>query len=149
MPILNLSPDDYAHLRALAGRIYAERGINHHTIQPTILLHEAWARMARADGEYASKEHFMATAARAMRQILVDRARAQATVRRGQNPRRTTLAGIEDTGFPVVDVLELDAAMTDLEAVDSDAVEVVLLRLFGGLTVPELSKVLELSLIHI
>ncbi len=61
-----LDPETYAHLRALAGRIHAERGRRQDTMQPTALLHEAWMKVATSSSKYNDREHFMAVAARAM-----------------------------------------------------------------------------------
>jgi RNA polymerase sigma factor (TIGR02999 family) len=140
-----MEPELYAQLRALAGRIHAERGGAHDVIQPTELLHEAWEKLNKAQSEWESRAHFVAVAARAMRQILIDRARARHADRRGGALVRTTLSGVGDEPTAMVDVLALDAALSGLEKLDPRCGQVVLLRTFGGLTVPEVADVLELS----
>ncbi|MCB9760724.1 MAG: sigma-70 family RNA polymerase sigma factor [Alphaproteobacteria bacterium] len=141
-----LDQDVYAHLRALAERIYAERGGSHPTLQPTALLHEAWMKLERSSSRYVSRAHFIAVAARAMRQILVNRARARSAQKRGgEAQHRTTLSGIGTDPNAVVDVLTLDEALQALEAVNPRAAEVALLRTFGGLTVPEVAEATGLS----
>ncbi|MBX2804149.1 MAG: sigma-70 family RNA polymerase sigma factor [Myxococcales bacterium] len=139
-----LDPDNYEHLKALARRIYAERGSGHATMQPTILLHEAWMKLDSAGNQYASKAHFVAVAAKAMRQILIDRARAKSAAKRGENPVATTLSGIPgDAG--TFDVLDLDRVLDELEAVDARAAEITVMRTFGGMTVSEIAEATEMS----
>lgn len=145
MAMQPFDPDLYAHLKALANRIHAERGRGQETMQPTALLHEAWMKLAASDGQYASKAHFVAVAARAMRQVLVDRARSKGAAKRGSGQHHTSLTGVGDTPGEPLDVLALDKALTELEAVDPRAAEVVLLRTFGGLTVEEVAAALGTS----
>ena len=141
-----LDDDLYAHLHALAERIFAERGFGHHTLQPTALLHEAWMKLARSDGRYASRAHFVAVAARAMRQILVDRAQAAAALKRGgPDLRRDTLSGVGDDPSQQLDILALNEALSELEQVDPRAAEVAQLRTFGGLTVQEVAVAIGAS----
>src|SRR5262245_51340505 len=139
MPSPSIDPELYGHLRALAGRIHAERGAAHDVIQPTELLHEAWEKVSRGDTRWESRAHFVAVAARAMRQILIDRARARRSDRHGGNLARTTLSGVGDEPGSPIDVLALDEALAELEKLDPRGGEVVLLRTFGGLTVPEVA----------
>lgn len=139
-----LDPETYAHLRALAHRIFAQRGRRHATVQPTVLLHEAWMKLDQSAGSYDSREHFLAVAATAMRQILIDRAREKAAAKRGSDPVQTTLAGIPDQTSPL-DVLELDRALTELDDVDASAAEVALMRTFGGMTVSEVAEAMGRS----
>ena len=139
-----LDPEVYKHLKAIAGRISSSRrGLD--TIQPTALLHEAWEKLARNEREYNSREHFMATAAQAMRQILVDRARARLTDKRGGGAlQRTTLSGLPG-GDRTLDVLMLDDALNKLEALDPQAARIALLRTFSGMTVEETAETMNLS----
>lgn len=140
----HVDPILYEHLRALAHRIHGEGGSSPASLAPTALLHEAWVKLARSDGEYTDRRHFVAVAARAMRQILVDRARARRSLKRGNDARQVTLA---DLGAQpcTVDVLVVDAAIERLAAEDPVAADVFVLRCFGGLTVPECAEVLERS----
>jgi RNA polymerase sigma-70 factor (ECF subfamily) len=140
-----LDPEAYRHLKAIAGRISSSRrGLD--TIQPTALLHEAWEKLARNDRQYNSREHFMATAAQAMRQILVDRARARFTSKRGGGAmQRTTLSGLSGDGAQALDVLMLDEALGMLEALDPQAARIALLRTFSGMTVEETAETMGLS----
>lgn len=135
-----LLPEVYDHLRGLAARYLAS---NPATLDPTGLVHEAWERLARRE-RFESRGHFAAVAARAMRQILIDRARARNRLKRGQNPVRTTLSGLGANALNL-DVVDLARALEQLEAVDPRGARVVELRWFGGLTEAETAEVLGLS----
>lgn len=136
-----LTAELYAHLRAIARRVCA--GHDEVTVEPTALVHEAWLKLAGHPG-FESRLHFLRSAALAMRQVLVDQARARASAKRGNRPARTTLSGIPgDTG--TFDLVDLDASLSKLHALDPGAADVVLLRCFGGLTLEETAEVLELS----
>lgn len=143
LPVLD--PETYAHLRALAGRIHAEKGRRQATMQPTALLHEAWMKVANSSSKYNDREHFLAVAARAMRQILVDRARARLSQKRGGGWEQVTLSGVGDDGEAMLDVLDLDDALKQLEQVDPAAAQVALLRTFGGMTAPEAAQAMNTS----
>lgn len=144
--IPEITPEIYDHLRNLAGRIHAERGRGQLTLQPTVLLHEAWAKVSSSSQAFQSREHFMAVAARAMRQILVDHARTRTRQKRGgPAAHHTTLSGVGEDGRSLLEVLALDDVLTTLEALDADAAQVVVLRTFGGLTVREIADVLQKS----
>jgi RNA polymerase sigma factor (TIGR02999 family) len=114
-------------------------------MQPTALLHEAWMKVATSSSKYNDREHFMAVAARAMRQILVDRARARLSQKRGGGWEQVTLSGIGEDGEQVLDVLDLDDALEQLEQVDADVAQVAVLRTFGGMTAPEAAAALNTS----
>ncbi len=146
-PTVEVAFDDeiYRHLHALAGRIHKERGGVGSTIQPTALLHEAWEKLARSSSRYRSRAHFMAVAARAMRQVMISRARARNANKRGGDWHRATLTGLGEDAPRVVDVIDLDNAIRELEANDPRAAEVVMLRTFGGLTVDEVAEVTNTS----
>ncbi len=135
----------YKHLHALAGRIHKERGGEGSTIQPTALLHEAWEKLARSSSRFRSRAHFMAVAARAMRQVMISRARARNANKRGGDWVRATLTGLGEDAPQLVDVIDLDNAIRELEKLDPGAAEVVMLRTFGGLTVEEVAEVTNAS----
>lgn len=141
----HLNADTYEHLKAIANRISASRrGVD--TIQPTALLHEAWEKMERHGKKYSSKAHFMATAAQAMRQILVDRARSRLSARRGGGAvHRMTLSGVSANNSQPLDILMLDEALQKLEALDPTAARVAVLRTFSGLTVGETAEATGMS----
>jgi hypothetical protein len=89
--------------------------------------------------------HFLAVAARAMRQVLVDRARARASAKRGGDPLRVTRVDELAEPAPGEDVLALHAALEALEAEDADAAQVVVYRFFGGLTEVETGELMNRS----
>lgn len=141
----DVPPEVYDHLRRLAQRIHARHGHGQQTIQPTVLLHEAWMKLEGSDGRYESRTHFVATAARAMRQVLVDQARSRGAQKRGGDRHRTTLSGLADAPGLVSDVLDLDAAITALKAVNPSAADVVLMHTFGGMSNAEIAEVQGVS----
>ena len=138
----------YADLRGLAGKYMAGERTGH-TLQPTALVHEAWMRVAPAERapSYDGRAHFVRTAARAMRNILVDHARARKTQKRGQgdvqNGLDEVLAGYE---AEQVDVLELNDVLERLTEADPELGRVVELRFFGGQTLPDIAQLLGVSL---
>lgn len=133
----------YAHLRAIAGRIHHDHPAASVTLHPTALVHEAWLKLG-VGGEYESRLHFLRAAALAMRQVLVDHARARRADKRGGGAAPTTLSGVPDETL-VFDVLDLELSLRRLEELDPEAAEVVLLRCFGGLTLQESARVLGIS----
>lgn len=142
-----LVPLVYEQLRHLAARMVAQKAA--HSLQPTGLVHEAWLRMKNAEdsgSRWRDREHFCAVAATAMRQILIDRARRRKAARRGGDWERVTLSSSDlEAALADIDVVELDAALTELEALDARGARIVELRFFGGLTVPEVARELDLS----
>ena len=136
----------YDQLRALADQ-RLRRGGASSTLQPTALVHEVYVRMARQDpAAFADREHFLAVAATAMRQVLVDRARRRGAVKRGGEWSRVTLdEGVMRSSDRPVDVLELDRAITELAERSPRHARVVELRVFAGMTVPEAATILGVS----
>lgn len=139
----------YGELRAMADRIFRSQKKNH-TLQPTALVHEAYLKLVRPDGrEFNDETHFLATAARAMRQILVNHARDRSAQKRGGDlaGHRVTLTGLEGAGFEAqLDVLAAHEALEDLGRLDPRQARVAELRIFGGLTNQETATVVGVSL---
>lgn len=134
----------YEALRGLAAA-YLRRERGDHTLQPTALVHEAYVKLA-AGGGFKSETHFQAVAATAMRQILVDHARARATQKRGGDWLRVTLSGAEDAKPGAdVDMLALDEALHELADLDQRKARVVELRFFGGMTCAEAAEEVGVS----
>jgi len=106
------------------------------TLSTTALVHETYMKLAAADRlRLESRRHFMALAARAMRQVLVDRARRAGADKRGGSAAFITLDDrVPDAPSTASDVLALDRALTELEGIDARAARVVQLHFFGGLT---------------
>lgn len=135
----------YDELRAIAGSYL--RGQGSHTLQPTALVHEAFVKLGRNDRRWESREHFMSTAARAMRQVLVDHARRKGADKRGGSAGlRITLTGLEGgEAAPEMAVSEIDALLTELQEADPRAARIAEMRIFGGMTHDECALVLQLS----
>jgi RNA polymerase sigma factor (TIGR02999 family) len=135
-------------LRRLAGA-YLRRERPGHTLQPTALVNEAFMRlMGQADRvDWESRSHFIAIAARHMRQILVDHARRHRAGKRGAG---ATLISLDDapvsTQPPSTDLLALDEALEQLAAVDPRKARAMELKFFGGLQMAEIAAVLNLSI---
>lgn len=137
-------PHVYGELRELAGRALG-RGPHGASLEPTGLVHEAWERLSRREG-FESREHFLAVAAVAMRGLLVDRARRAAAAKRGGGAERFTLhSRIASAATRAIDVLDLHGALESLEALDERQARVVELRTFGGMTVQEVAKLLDVA----
>jgi RNA polymerase sigma factor (TIGR02999 family) len=136
----------YEDLRRVARRrLRAERA--DHSLAPTALVHEAYLRLVDLRRvRWQNRAQFFAIAARVMRQILVDHARAHAAAKRGGPGWKVPLAdAVGATAPPEVDLLDLDAALGKLAAIDARLGELVVLRFFGGLTVEEAADPLGLS----
>jgi RNA polymerase sigma-70 factor (ECF subfamily) len=143
-----LTPIVYAELHRLAQRNLAgER--DGHLLQPSALVNEAFVRLlGGAPVEWASRTHFYAVSARVMRQILIDFARAQDTVKRGHRSAHVDISDIKDLpggSATPVDFMDLDAALQDLQRLDARQAQVVELRYFGGLENAEIGVVLGIS----
>lgn len=118
------------------------------TLQPTALLHEAYCKLAAADRDsWKSEEHFLATAAGAMRQVLTDHARGRRAQKRSGNRERVTLAGLSAAdGNHGVDLVALDDVIAQLTEVAPDLARLVELRCYAGLTMAQIAQVQEVSL---
>lgn len=141
-----LFPIVYDQLRALAGHFFAARG-DGHTLQPTILADDVFMKLVRkTDVSWESRAHFFAVAAKAMRDLLVDHARARQAKKRGGDWQRITLADVTaGTRDRQLDLIDLDDALRQLAAVDPRQERIVELRYFAGLTVQEVAEVLGVS----
>jgi RNA polymerase sigma-70 factor (ECF subfamily) len=117
-----------------------------HTLQPTALVNEAYLRLAQvAHVRWQNRAHFLAVAARTMRRILVDLARAKATRKRGERVALVPLDDVDVAAAAPPDVEALHDALDALARYDARKSQVVELRYFGGLTVPETAAVLGVS----
>jgi RNA polymerase sigma factor (TIGR02999 family) len=113
------------------------------TLDATGLVHEAYLRLVGGQ-QFENRRHFFAAAAEAMRRILIDHARARATVKRGGDQRRVELGGLP-ANQPDVDLLALDDALTELEKHDESAAKLVKLRYFAGLSHQEAAAALGIT----
>ena len=140
-----LLPEAYDELRRLAARAMRDQRPDH-TLQPTALVHEVYLKLAGSSHQLVNRAHLFATAARAMRQILVDHARARASEKRGASPVKVTLSLAEPAAEPeIFDLLAFDEAMERLAALDEQQVRIVELRCFVGLSVEETAEALGIS----
>jgi RNA polymerase sigma factor (TIGR02999 family) len=134
----------YTELHARARRLLGSGA--GHTLQATALVHEAWMRLDRAGTPSNDRGHFLAVAARAMRSVLVDHARAKASSRRQGSEVRILLdeaLAVYEQRVP--DLLELHEELERLAVLDPRLAKVVELRFFGGLSIAEVAEVLELG----
>jgi RNA polymerase sigma-70 factor, ECF subfamily len=140
-----LVPEVYHELRRIAAA-YMRRERAGMSLQPTALVHEAFLRLAGAGAPWNDSRHFLAIAARSMRQILVEHARARGAQKRWAALDRVSLreslaaATHEEAMLPV-----LDDALTRLERIDPEQARIVELRYFVGLSIEEVAQALDLS----
>ena len=134
-------------LRLLARRELA-RHVRGATLETRALVNEAYLKLCGHEGEYANRHHLLATAAQAMRQIIIDHARARQADRRGGGAQAVSLAALETGRFGVDDAeqwLRIDQAMRRLGDLDPRLERVAELRYFAGLEVDEVAEVLGVS----
>jgi RNA polymerase sigma factor (TIGR02999 family) len=141
-----LTPLIYDELRKIAAR-HLRREREGHTLQTTALAHEAFLKLANQPGlDWQNRAHFFAIAARLVRQILVDYARAGRRVKRGGGLKTLVL---DETLAPAdrrsVELIALNDALDGLARLDQQQSRVVELRFFGGLSVEETAAVLQVS----
>ena len=111
------------------------------------MVHEAYVRLVENPGlEWQNRAHFVGVAARVMRRVLVDHARQHRAAKRGGGEEQVTLSEAAELGVEMSpDVMDLDQALAELEAVDPDKARIVELRFFGGLSIDETAEHLGVS----
>lgn len=136
----------HTELRAAAARLL-RREPTGHTLQPTDLVHEAWLRLAgNAPADVTGRKHFVALAARLMRQVLVDHARRRLAVKRGAGAEAVTLSNIpQDAPLPPEELIALNDALDQLEQLSPRLRQVVEYRFFGGLDETEIAGLMEVT----
>src|SRR5262245_29732237 len=142
-----LLPLVYDELRKLAAMRLAQEKPGQ-TLQATALVHEAYLRLVDVDSaqHWNSRGHFFAAAAEAMRRILVDTARRKRSKKRGGDRVRLDLNQLAAaTSERIDEVLDIDAALVGLASADPQAAELVKLRYFAGLSIPEAAAALGVS----
>lgn len=141
-----LLPLVYDELRKLAVVRLANEKAGQ-TLQPTALVHEAWLKIAGDGGEeFANRRHFFKAAATAMQQILIDAARRKQRLKHGANAVREELEESRlAMAVPAEELLAVHDALAALTLEDAEAAEVVRLRYFVGMTVPEIAVALDLA----
>jgi RNA polymerase sigma factor (TIGR02999 family) len=138
-----LLPVVYQELRRRAAQ-HLRRERSGHTLRPTDLLHETYLRLCAQNAPWQNREQFFGMASRLMRRILVDHARRRAAAKRG-GAARLTLAVASASGSAEPDLLDLDTALDELAQLDERQAHLVELRYFGGLSLDETARVLQVS----
>ncbi|MBI4908324.1 MAG: sigma-70 family RNA polymerase sigma factor [Acidobacteria bacterium] len=148
-----ITPTLYQELHRIASRhLRGERP--GHTLQATALVHEAYLKLFEGAGRsFADEVHFLAVASRVMRQVLVDYARARASLKRsavpGDNePRTTSLEVRSGEGVELLDLIELDGAIQALSGENESLARLIEMRYFGGMTAEETAEALGIS-VHV
>ena len=141
-----LLPYVYDELRRLASRRLSRESPNQ-TLSPTGLVHEAWLRLVRAEGDWESRGHFYSAAAEAMRRILIDNARRKRAAKHGGEFGKIEfeLELIEDKRESDGRLLELDDAISKLAEVAPMKAELIKLRYFAGCSIRDAAKMLGIS----
>ena len=142
----SLVPLVYDELRRLA-RYYLASQRSGHTLQSTAIVHEAYLRLAGRDNvHWENRSHFFAVAAQLMRRILVDHARKRNAAKRG-GAQLTLLVdeAVEPSSQRELDLVALDDALKALAELDARQSRIVELRFFGGLSIEDTSRLLEIS----
>lgn len=142
-----LLPIVYDELRAVAKRHLANERADH-TLQATALVHEAYMRLLeQTEVNWNNRIHFFSIASQMMRRILVNHAIERNAKKRGDGATRIQLDDAVSLGKPdrELDVVLLDETLSRLAALDEQQAKVVELRFFGGLTIEETAKVLDIS----
>lgn len=139
-------PALYNELREMAAG-YLRRERSDHTLQPTALVHESYLRLVKQHTvDWSNRLQFLSIAARMMRRILSDHATARTAEKRGGDATRLQLdSALEFCDERAISLLAVDQALRDLEALDARQAQVVELRFFGGLTIPETAELMALS----
>jgi RNA polymerase sigma factor (TIGR02999 family) len=140
-----LAPLIYDELQSLARRLF--RGEQRsHTLQPTALVHEAYAKLVDIDLTWQDRAHFFALAARMMRRFLVNHANARNAKKRGGDAVRVTLdEGSVAGDAEDADLLDLEEALQKFAEMDPRKAKLVELQYFGGLSFREMEEVTGLS----
>lgn len=148
-----LTPALYSELHRIASRhLRGERP--GHTLQPTALVHEAYLKLFDGEGrQFTDEVHFLAVASRVMRQVLVDYARARASLKRSAgvddgSPKLASLEVKTGEGVELIELIELDHAIQALASESEDLARLIEMRYFGGMTAEETAEALGLS-VHV
>jgi len=141
-----LLPLVYEELRRLAASKMAHEKPGQ-TLQATALVHEAWLKLAGSNHQqWRGRSHFFGAAAEAMRRILIDKARHKASLKRGlDQPVEELHESRIEMAAPSDEILAVHEALDALAAQDATAAQVVKLRYFVGMTIPEIADALEIS----
>jgi RNA polymerase sigma factor (TIGR02999 family) len=139
-----LMPLVYDELRRLANR-YMRSERPEHTLQATALVNEAYLRLVDMKVSWQDRAHFFAVAARLMRRLLVDHARANQRAKREGGPQVSLDDALEVSSKPALDLVALDEALTRFATFDPRKAEIIELHFFGGLSNEEVAEALGIS----
>lgn len=139
-----LAPLVYAELHRIAEGAMRRENPGH-TLQPTLLVDEAFMRLLGQNAPWQNRAHFFALAAQTIRRILVDHARARSRAKRDHGMRVTLGPDVAEAPAHSLDLLALDEALTHLEALSPRQARVVELRYFGGLEIEETAAALDIA----
>ena len=142
-----LLPLIYDELRRLATQKFSREKPGH-TLQPTVLVHEAYLRLVdvQQPQQWSGRGHFFGAAAEAMRRILIEHARSRKYLRRGGGRERVDLQDVDlSIDGPNIDILALDEALTRMEHRWPEKAQLVQLRYFTGMTIAEASAAMGIS----
>src|SRR5215831_15564970 len=135
-----LIPVVYEHLRRIARHHLRGERVGH-TLQTSALINEAYLKLVDQTVSWQDRNHFFGIAARLMRQILVDHARARQRLKRGGHAQQVSLTAAAEEQVESADLLALNDALETLSEVDPQRSRIVELRFFGGLTIEETAQV--------
>ncbi len=143
----DLVPLVFSELHRLAKR-YMSKEREGHTLQATCLVNEAFVNLIEHDVKWQNQGHFYVIAARQMRRILVDHARAKGATKRGSDKFISTFVDsiMPDNQRPVDEIIQLDQLLTQLNQKDKDTSEIFELKYFAGLSLPEIAQLRGVSL---
>src|SRR5687768_2689711 len=140
-----LMPMVYDELRRLA-KVYMRNERREHTLQATALVNEAYIRLVNMKVSWQDRAHFFAVAARLMRRLLVDHAKAHHRAKRESGGPKVSLDDAVEVAFkPASDLVALDEALTRLAEFDARKSEIIELHFFGGLSNEEVAEALSIS----
>jgi len=137
----------YNELRQIA-YVYMKHERPDHTLQPTALINEVYLKLSsQKDAKWKNRTQFLAIASQAIRRILINHAKAQQAGKRGGSWNRITLNGaaLRKNSLSKIDLLSLDEAMKELEVMSERQARVVEMRFFGGMTINEIARTLNIS----
>ncbi len=142
-------PQVYEELRAIA-QAHFHGEDDSHTLQPTVLVHEVYLRLAVSLGlEVGDRAHFVRLASKVMRQVLLDHARAKHAQKRDGGFQRITLTGLDADEADAVDAIDLEDALQRLALENPRRAELVELRFYGGLTMQEVAESTGVSVVTV
>ena len=140
-----LFPLVYDELRAVASAIFRRERANH-TLQPTAVVNEVFLRLVdQSQARWNGRAHFVAVAARAMRNILIDHARRHGAQKRQPPGAALSAGGLDDSNLGSLDILAIHEALEALGALNERQAKIVELRFFGGLDVDDIASLLDVS----